>query len=1162
VANDEPDTFGIVVQEIGSALAPLQAAVATQDSFKAFIRELGWLPSQLPQSISDLAVPLGNLLQELQLIYDGTATGETYGKVATNLKQVFVAIEALEGQNFEASLTADGFAQKFPPQLVQYLIIDYLVTAQPRIGLLLRALGVIRIAYEEPAGNRPAYVSRTLAWPDIPELIKNPVTVLKNAYGWGTANFNSDELFENLEDLLIYLGAPAYLARIDPDRFAKIEGAPVPAGQPQRWLLRSPLFIAGSEDTEAEAGLELVPMGASGPLLPGIALMPYLLGGLGVDIEITPNLHLKLDGTIDVEGGVGVKIRPASIEVFTGFDDPVSALSGALKATLAFQGAGGEPLVLLGQPGASRLEMKSASGAAGFTFDSQKPSDVFVELGLQGPKVVVKPDPNDGFLAKVLPPDGMEIPFELSFGWSRLRGFYFSASAGLEVTLPVHLSILDVINIESIYLAALVDAKGADGPGIDLAAAATVSLQIGPVFAAIDEMGIKAKVSFPGKGGNLGPMKFELGLKPPKGVALEVDASAVTGGGYLFFDFDNEQYAGVLMLSIESTLTLKAVGLITTRMPDGSSGFSMLVIISVEFTPIQLGFGFTLNGVGGLAGIHRTIILDALQSGLRNHSIDNILFPKDPIHRAKEIISDLSRVFPPAAGRYVFGPMVMIGWGNSLLIAELGVILDLPSPFRIVILGQIHAAFPKPEEAIVLLNLDVLGVIDFAAKLFSLDATLHDSRIAMFSVFGDMAMRLGWGDDPSFALSIGGLNPHFQPPPNFPMLRRFTLGLASSDDPKLTIEGYLAITSNTFQTGAKASLYAGAGGFSVEGYLGFDVLFIFDPFSFLVDFSAGFSLKAGGSEIATIHLHAHLSGTSPWHVWGTASISILFFDISVDVDATFGNPQQASLPPADPTQDLVRALEDPRNWSATLPAAAFSAASVSAPKPPDTGQGVPTYAYVDPAGALDVRQKVVPLEHPLTKYNGGRLAAQATYTIDSVQVGPSVITALTDLDDFFAPAQFEDMSDSQKLSSPSFEPMHAGVEVWSDRLTQGPSTGQGVLYETEILDTEFVSRTSPRYALPIGHQIALSKLALSASAPFRNSGRQRFVSDDVTRPGAVDLKSQGFVIASTDTMQARKAGERFKSKAAAEAALRQHQESGNGGWQVVPEQEVQPTPSP
>ena len=61
------------------------------------------------------------------------------------------------------------------------------------------------------------------------------------------------------------------------------------------------------------------------------------------------------------------------------------------------------------------------------------------------------------------------------------------------------------------------------------------------------------------------------------------------------------------------------------------------------------------------------------------------------------------------------------------------------------------------------------SIIDFGRKLLSLDASLRDSRVAAFTLYGDMAMRLAWGDEPQFALAVGGLNPHFKAPRGFPV---------------------------------------------------------------------------------------------------------------------------------------------------------------------------------------------------------------------------------------------------------------------------------------------------------------------------------------------------------------------------------------------------------
>jgi hypothetical protein len=195
----------------------------------------------------------------------------------------------------------------------------------------------------------------------------------------------------------------------------------------------------------------------------------------------------------------------------------------------------------------------------------------------------------------------------------------------------------------------------------------------------------------------------------------------------LEFDSDNENYAGILQLKF-SEIGITAIGLITTRMPDGSKGFSMLVILNVEFTPpIKLPYNFNLSAIGGLVGINRTMVLEVLREGVRNGTLDSILFPQDPIENASRIISDLRAVFPPEEGRFVVGPMIRLGWGSpEMITAEIAVIIELPMPIRIALLGQLAAFLPLPEEAVVELHIDVLGTIETDKQLISIDETIYD----------------------------------------------------------------------------------------------------------------------------------------------------------------------------------------------------------------------------------------------------------------------------------------------------------------------------------------------------------------------------------------------------------------------------------------------------
>ena len=59
----------------------------------------------------------------------------------------------------------------------------------------------------------------------------------------------------------------------------------------------------------------------------------------------------------------------------------------------------------------------------------------------------------------------------------------------------------------------------------------------------------------------MGPLNISAGFKPPNGLGLSINAGAVIGGGYLFFDFEKEEYAGALELTIAGFISAKAIGL-------------------------------------------------------------------------------------------------------------------------------------------------------------------------------------------------------------------------------------------------------------------------------------------------------------------------------------------------------------------------------------------------------------------------------------------------------------------------------------------------------------------------------------------------------------------------------------------------------------------------
>lgn len=640
-------------------------------------------------------------------------------------------------------------------------------------------------------------------------------------------------------------------------------------------------------------------------------------------------------------------------------------------------------------------------------------------------RIIVSTEEGDGFVQQLLRGLDLKSEIDVTVGWSARDGIYFSSGTGFEFSIPVNQSV-GPATIRSIFLSVSFNSQ------LNLAFGASVSVRLGPITVGVDRIGAIASVSS-SENGNLGLVQVDhLRFLAPIGATLTVSGNAITGGGVLHYDRDIQRYAGALQLQFDE-INLSATGLITTAPGE----FSMLVSICTVFNPpIQLAFGFILMGVGGLIGVHRTMDIDTLREGLRKRTLDSIMYPQDVIGNADKIIGDLESVFPREQGRFIIGPMVKIAWGTPPIIqADIALVLELPAPIRVVILGQLEAKLPTADDALIEIHLDVMGVIDVTNKTLAIDATLYDSRILEFALSGDAALRLSWGDNPQFALSLGGFHPKFTPPPNFPALRRLSLSLGSGGALQISSQAYFALTPNSLQFGVQANLFAKAGKASIQGYIGFDTLIYFSPFSFVAEINAGMVVKVSGRTLAGIRVHMLLSGPTPWHAEGKAKIEILFFEITVRFSLTWGREAQAVLTAGDPWGKLLEALGQKDSLRAVLPGKMTETLqSIDESLPLDT-------IIVHPAGILEVCEKILPLGRLLDKFGNAPITGSNTFSIDGVKIGqgqdPQAFASFSGsqvrpLQEYFARAQFEDIPNDAKLSVPSFELMQGGIALGVD----------------------------------------------------------------------------------------------------------------------------------
>ena len=210
-------------------------------------------------------------------------------------------------------------------------------------------------------------------------------------------------------------------------------------------------------------------------------------------------------------------------------------------------------------------------------------------------------------------------------------------------------------------------------------------------------------------------------------------------------------------------LNLTAIGLISTKMPDGSPGFSLLVIITATFgSGIQLGYGFMLVGVGGLLGLNRSMLFQPLMDGVRTGAVNGILFPTDIIGNAPKIISDLQAIFPVKQDTFLVGPMAKLSWA-TLITISLGVIIEIP-PGDVAILGVLQLVLPDEEDAVLLLQVNFAGALEFSKKRLYFFASIYDSHILFITLQGEMGLLVDYSDHPNFVVTLGGFHPQFNPP--------------------------------------------------------------------------------------------------------------------------------------------------------------------------------------------------------------------------------------------------------------------------------------------------------------------------------------------------------------------------------------------------------------
>lgn len=1054
------DSFQSLIEELARVLRPLESALKSPEAFNRFVNTLGWL---LPDDVEDLGLTglnISGVIDAVEQINDASAEQRNDTAVMAQFyleltEQVYIAmnnlvdaVERIEDSGVSAPyLATTGISERFFSRLVSFLLVEYLKSRQFNTYNTLKMLGIITEQHFSADAEifQSEHTRYLLHFDRIPNSLVAPDALLRQVYEWGQGTVKLEQLLVALGELLSSFGAHVGLSKFKRAKEEKILGREVPDNAEYMPALDISLYRGFGFDPVA-FGIETFGLRPeqNNPLNAGIGFSPFIKGTDLTGFELANGWSIEFDASIDVDGGFALLLRPDSgLQVISDLYDVATSnpLDAAeFMANLVYRNEQGSPLFAI--DGLGNLSIEQFKVGAGVGLVGSNEFDFLLAGEISGGELVLDGGNSDGFISSLLPDGGFSTSFDLGFLWSSQNGLSFRGSGGLELVIPLHYT-LGTVEINQLTVAV-----GAGADGIPAQLGISFAAQLGPIGIVVENIGVSATFSFPGSGGNLGPMDINSGFKAPDGMALSIDSGTVSGGGYLYFDNDKQEYAGIVNLDLNGIVSVTAIGLVTTRMPDGSDGFSLLLVITTEFgSPIQLGLGFTLSAVGGLLGLNRAMLVDRIAAGVRDGGINSIMFPDDVLLNAPRIISDLKNYFPVEQGTFLVGPMMKIGWGTpNLVTLSVGVIVEIPGDLAIV--GVLRVALPDEDVALINIQVNFVGAVDFNQQYLWFFASLFDSRVLSMTLEGEMGLLVDWSNKPNFIISVGGFHPAYNPPSlPFGSLARIAVSLLNTSNARLRAEGYFAVTSNTVQFGAGVEVYFGLRAFRIEGHIAFDALFRFSPFYFVISISSSFSVKVFGVGLYSIRLRGQLEGPAPWHIEGSGGISLLFFDIDVDFSHTWGAEEDTELGAIPVLALITDEYEKNENWQAVLPntnALGVTLRSIE--------QGAADL-IVHPVGSLLVSQRAVPLDVTIDKV-GNQAPADANHF--DLSVATEGVDKHGDIRESFARGQFFEASDNALLDAPGFETMQGGVElsVEGESYRTTEAVKRTVRYERIIIDNQ------------------------------------------------------------------------------------------------------------
>jgi hypothetical protein len=337
---------------------------------------------------------------------------------------------------------------------------------------------------------------------------------------------------------------------------------------------------------------------------------------------------------------------------------------------------------------------------------------------------------------------------------------------------------------------------------------------------------------------NPGDWSLDLG-----GLAVAFSSPGVTiAGGLLKNPGPPIEYDGMLLIQI-TQFGFVAVG--AYSQPNDAQGkYTSLFVFAGIFIVVGLPPIVEVEGFGLGVGYNRELIvpdnLNQIPSFILVAALDDASqFANDPMGELMQIRSSI----PARRGSF----WLAVGLhGTSFVIVHLTAVVyvALDRGVEVGVLGVARMALPTDDTALVSIELALKARFSTAEGILSIQAQLTDNSWLLSKdcqLTGGFAYFM-WFPQSQFVLTIGGYNPNFQKPPQFPDVPRLGYHWSLLGAINIKGESYFALTNTCVMAGARMEATYGPDCIHIWFTAYTDFLLSWDPFYY--DIQIGISVGA------------------------------------------------------------------------------------------------------------------------------------------------------------------------------------------------------------------------------------------------------------------------------------------------------------------------------